>query len=72
VDVLGSPSKFTHTVGSGRAVVFRDGRAVSGRWARSKAGRPTRYVDAAGADIPLRTGGTWVLLVASGSRLQVR
>jgi hypothetical protein len=69
VDVLGSPSALTHTVGSGPVVIFRDGRAITGTWSRSKAGAPTRYRDRAGKDITLRTGGSWVLLAASGSPL---
>lgn len=70
VDVLGSPSAYTHTVGSGPVVVFRDGRAITGTWVRRKAGAPTRYLDRAGKDITLRTGGAWVLLAATGSPLR--
>jgi hypothetical protein len=70
VDVLGSPSAYTHTVGSGPVVVFRDGRAITGTWVRPKAGAPTRYLDSAGKDITLRTGGAWVLLAAAGSPLR--
>ncbi len=72
VDVNGSPSALTHTVGSGRAVIFRDGRAIGGTWVRSRAGGPTRYLDPAGKDITLRTGGAWVLLAATGSPLSYR
>jgi hypothetical protein len=70
VDVLGSPSAYTHTVGSGPVVVFRDGRAITGTWARARPGAPTRYLDRAGKDITLHTGGAWVLLAATGSTLR--
>ena len=67
VDVLGTPSMYTHTVGSGTAVVFRDGRAIPGTWKRPTLGAPTRWYDAKGAEIALRAGGAWVLLAASGT-----
>jgi Protein of unknown function (DUF3048) N-terminal domain/Protein of unknown function (DUF3048) C-terminal domain len=70
VDVLGAPSAYTHTVGRGPVVIFRDGRAISGTWVRPKAGAPTRYLDASGRDIGLRPGGAWVLLAASGNPLR--
>ena len=70
VDVLGAPSAYTHSVGSGPAVVLRDGRVIPGRWVRPKAGAPTRYYDAAGKQITLRPGGAWVLLSATGSPLR--
>jgi hypothetical protein len=72
VDVNGAPSALTHTVGSGKAVIFRDGRAIGGTWVRSRAGAPTRYLDPSGKDITLRTGGAWVLLAATGSPLSYR
>ena len=67
VDVLGTPSMYTHTIGSGTAVVFRDGRAIPGTWKRPTLGAPTRWYDAKGAEIALRAGGAWVLLAASGT-----
>jgi hypothetical protein len=67
VDVNGVPSAYTHTVGRGRALVFRDGRVLPGTWVRSRAGGITRYVDAAGRDILLRPGGAWVLLATAGT-----
>jgi DUF3048 family protein len=67
VDTAGNPSANTTTVGSGKALIFRDGRVFSGRWVRHSTGSPTRFVDAAGHDIPLHTGGTWVVLATQGS-----
>jgi len=72
VDVRGAPSAYTHTIGTGRAVVFRDGRGVVGRWVRPTRGAPTRFVDAAGRDLALKPGGVWVLLVPAGGRWAAR
>ena len=68
VDVTGSPSAYSHTVGSGPALLLRDGRGIPGRWVRRSRGSPTRFVDAAGKDLLLRPGGVWVLLARAGSR----
>lgn len=66
-DVAGNPTPYTVTIGRGAATVLRDGKRFTGTWKRSGYG-PTRFVDAAGRDIPLRPGRTWVLLVpTSGS-----
>jgi Protein of unknown function (DUF3048) N-terminal domain/Protein of unknown function (DUF3048) C-terminal domain len=68
VDVTGSPAAYTHTIGSGPALLLRDGRGVLGRWVRRTRGSPTRFVDGAGKDLLLRPGGVWVLLARTGSR----
>jgi hypothetical protein len=67
IDAAGNPSANTTTVGSGKALIFRDGRVFSGRWVRHSTASPTHFVDAAGHDIPLHTGGTWVLLATRGT-----
>jgi len=68
-DVLGNNSPDTHSIGTGRAVVFRDGKRYDGMWKRPTRGVGTHFVAADGNDILLRPGGqTWVLLVpTSGS-----
>jgi hypothetical protein len=66
-DVHGQPTPYTVTVGKGAAVVLRDGVRFTGTWKRDGFGQ-THYRNAAGKDIALRPGKTWVLLVpTSGS-----
>lgn len=67
VDVLGAPSVYTSTVGSGRLLVFRDGRVLSGRWARATPAGATSYLDAGRTPITLEPGGAWMLLAATGA-----
>lgn len=67
VDVNGTPAAYTHTIGSGKVAVFRDGRRIDGTWSRSDATSPTQFRDASGNPIPLMPGGVWVLLVAQGT-----
>ena len=63
VDVLGAPSPVSDSIGHGRALILRDGRAIHATWKRTSARTGTRYVDDKGRDIPLHAGSTWVLLL---------
>ena len=69
VDVKGNASPYTVTTGSGKATVFRDGRAIPATWRRLTTATGTRYLDAQGKDIPLHPGATWVLLQPKGQAL---
>lgn len=71
-DVRGLASPYTPSVGQGPVTVLRDGKRVDGTWMRPDVAGGTRFVDAAGADIPLTPdGATWVLLVPTGMGLRV-
>jgi hypothetical protein len=65
VDVTGAPSPDVEVVGQGKAWVFRNGRMISGRWERPSESDVTRFVTAAGEEIALAPGTTWVELVPS-------
>lgn len=52
-------------VGSGPALVLRNGEEISGTWQRPAIGSPTSFVASDGATIPLAPGPTWVALVPS-------
>ncbi len=67
VDVAGNPSADTKPVGSGKALIFRDGRMLHARWVRASPHAQTHYVSASGKDIPLHPGGAWVLLSPRGA-----
>jgi hypothetical protein len=69
IDPAGNPAWYQETVGSGRVVVFRDGRRIDGRWNRPKAADGTNLVDTHGRPIPLAPGGAWFVLVDNGTRL---
>lgn len=63
VDVLGAPTPYTISTGSGNALVLRDGRALHANWRRLGVSTGTRYLDDKGRDLPLKPGPTWVLLL---------
>lgn len=67
VDVMGNPSQFTHSVGSGAVSIFRNGHRVDGTWSRTSSTGGTSYVDAAGNPIALDPGGAWVVLASTGA-----
>ncbi|MCU1689232.1 MAG: hypothetical protein JWN20_1160 [Jatrophihabitantaceae bacterium] len=71
VDVNGSPSSYTQTVGSGRALLLRDGHYIEGTWSRASLDAATTYSDAAGQPLLLAPGGVWVVLAGTDAPLSV-
>lgn len=69
IDVNGNPSQYTHTIGSGRVVLFRDGKRIEGRWSRPTPGAPTTFTDTAGKPLTFAPGGLWVALVATSAKV---
>jgi hypothetical protein len=67
VDAAGNPANYTHTVGRGKLLLFRDGRVLVGSWRRPRVGAATEYLDGRGKPLLLRPGGAWVLLAPTGS-----
>ncbi|MEO7617912.1 MAG: DUF3048 domain-containing protein, partial [Candidatus Saccharibacteria bacterium] len=51
------------TVGTGKAIVFRDGNAVEGTWSKASHNARTELLDASGQAIPLDAGNTWYSIV---------
>ena len=68
VDVLGSPTPYTVTVGHGPVVLLRDGRLLRGTWRRLASRTGTRFLDDKGRDLPMKPGPTWILLQPKGQR----
>ncbi|MDQ1749052.1 MAG: hypothetical protein QOE71_108 [Pseudonocardiales bacterium] len=67
VDVAGNPSQYTHSVGSGRVVLFRNGKRIEGKWSRPNEASPTKYTDLAGRPLLLAPGGAYVVLATNGA-----
>lgn len=68
VDVHGQPTPFTKTTGSGAVTILRDGVRLTGTWKRAGFGA-TRFYNAAGRQIALHPGSTWVLLLPTTGSL---
>jgi hypothetical protein len=67
VDVNGNPSMFTKSIGSGRVVLFRNGRRIEGKWSRPSIGAATTFTDTAGRPLLFAPGGTFVALARVGA-----
>ncbi|TJZ44202.1 DUF3048 domain-containing protein [Streptomyces piniterrae] len=61
-DRWGSVSPFTETVGSGSAVVLRDGKAYDARWSRAAEQVGTTFTTPAGEPLNFARGQIWVML----------
>lgn len=62
---LGAHDVYVTAIGSGPAVVLRNGVAITGTWHRTSLSSPMQLVDKHGATIPLAPGRTWVEMVPS-------
>ncbi|MEU7293567.1 DUF3048 domain-containing protein [Streptomyces exfoliatus] len=65
-DFLGSVSPYTETVGSGTALVLRDGRAHEARWSRPTATAGTAFTTPDGQRLAFAPGQVWVVLAPKG------
>ncbi len=66
-----SRSPMALTVGSGKVLVFTDGRVIAGTWSRPTADKPTTYTTTDGSPILLTPGRTWVALPRAGSPISL-
>ncbi|MDQ4143720.1 MAG: DUF3048 domain-containing protein [Actinomycetota bacterium] len=63
-DVEGNPSpEITDVTGSGRAVLFRDKKAIEGRWVRKSDKDRVTFETEEGEEMVLKKGTTWIELV---------
>lgn len=56
-------------VGSGKAIVFRDGQAVVGTWKKPDVGALTRFYDGSGQEIALDRGRIFIQAVPTGTNV---
>jgi len=63
VDAAGNPSPEVVATGTGKVLVFRNGKVIRGTWSRPKLTDLTVYRDAKGNDIELAPGTTWIELL---------
>ncbi|WTI18415.1 DUF3048 domain-containing protein [Streptomyces sp. NBC_00820] len=66
-DVLGNPTPYTETVGSGKADVLRDGRSFDATWSRPAATDGTTFKTADGGRMNFADGQVWVVFAQAPS-----
>lgn len=64
-DKFGARTPYPQTVGSGRGIVLVDGKAIQATWKRPTKDALPRWFDTRGAEIALRPGNTWWLVVTN-------
>jgi hypothetical protein len=55
------------TIGSGEATIFQNGMATPVTWTKTSKAAQITFTDAAGADVPLIRGQTWIAAVPNGT-----
>ncbi|NLU75969.1 DUF3048 domain-containing protein [Streptomyces sp. HNM0575] len=65
-DSSGSVTPLTESVGSGRALVLRDGKEYEARWKRPSATGGTTFEDTDGKRLAFARGQVWVVLAPAG------
>jgi hypothetical protein len=67
VDVAGNPStEIADETGTGRAVLFRDGRAILGTWTRESVEDAVAFETRSGDEMVFAPGSVWIHLVPNG------
>ncbi|GAA3547783.1 DUF3048 domain-containing protein [Nocardioides daeguensis] len=62
-DPAGNPVPVSHFEGKGKAVIFHGGQAVDVTWEKADEGAELTFTDAAGNEIEIPAGRTWLELV---------
>ena len=56
---------------NGRAVLFRDGRVIEGRWRPNGRNMPLLFLNADGTPMPFKPGRSWIMIVDDASTLEL-
>lgn len=70
-DKVGNAVPFSHTVGSGKALVARDGKVYKVTWSRKSETAPTKWTYK-GADFPMGAGQPWIVLAPNTTKATVQ
>ncbi len=57
------------TTGSGKALIFQDGKVTEGKWTKAARTKRTKYTDANGKEISFNKGQIWIQTVPEGSKV---
>ena len=57
------------TTGTGRALIFQDGKAIEGKWTKTTRTSRSKYIDEKGKEIEFNKGAIWIQTVPEGSKV---
>lgn len=58
------------TIGKGKAIIFIDGQAIDGTWAKAKRTARTIFYDAKGKEINFNPGKIWISVLPSDTKIE--
>jgi hypothetical protein len=58
------------TTGTGKAVIFQDGKATEANWKKEKRQSRTKFTDKSGKEISLNRGPIWIEIIPIGSEVK--
>lgn len=61
---------YYEVVGTGKAIVFHDGQAITGTWTKASVSSRTKFFDDKGKEIQFTRGQTWIELVPSANKIE--
>jgi hypothetical protein len=57
----------TQNIHGQRAIFFRDGQMIEGKWRTAYDNRPLQFLDKKGNPMPLKPGNTWIVIAGNSS-----
>lgn len=66
---IGEQTRKMDTIGSGKIIVFLDGKAQTGTWGKTSRTARTKYYDEEGKEIKLNPGQTWIEVTDPGTEI---
>lgn len=57
------------TIGDGKAMIFQDGKSISGTWKKAKRTSRTKFFDDKGKEISFNPGSVWIEIIAQGAKI---
>ncbi|TSC87799.1 MAG: Uncharacterized protein G01um101416_324 [Microgenomates group bacterium Gr01-1014_16] len=61
---------YYEVVGTGKALIFQDGQAITGTWTKASVSSRTKFFDDKGKEIQFTRGQTWIELVPSANKIE--
>lgn len=58
------------TTGSGKALIFMDGKAIVGRWVKKDRTSRTKYLDASGKEVQFVRGQIWIQTIPAENKVE--
>lgn len=58
------------TIGSGKALIFKEGKVIVGKWVKSSRKARTKFTDEKGVEVELTVGQIWIQTVPEGASIK--